>query len=764
MGYGCPNEQIRAGDSSEGLPNCRAYELVSPVEKQGGNVGVIPGQEEGPGYGVAKGDGEAVAYTNGGGVGIGSTPTGFEEYLLSRRLPTGWITGAALPRGQGHLGFVEDHVTEFNPSPDFSHFLFSAAGPFVAPPDGEHAPNMFLGGENPSSEPEWLGRPGVEAAPDPVLGKINGSLMSVAGGSPSFDPVYFTFNGTLVKEDLPRRENPVYQQELEHLEEGRYTSNNIWGFYVRENGILRSAGVLPTGVTSPWGAVPAATNQAIFTEFTPDDFDNQVSLNGSRAFFVSPDPAAVAAGLTHEPVELYVRETEGERRRTVLVSQDQLLGKVKAVDSEGKEEEYPASAPDGALGIPPLDECVYHCTSYVFASPDGKQAFFQSIDSLVADAPANGLPKEYDFEVDTGRLTYLPGIAGEAPLGAQGPEEDGARLLASATDGSRFLFEKIEHEQPVALEIWSRVEGEPGGEVKMITPLPGPERGRTTTEGCEHMACVDPARATADGSVFVFETDSPIHPNSGAFNNGGAFKQVYRYTVEHEGAPAVLSCVSCPPGGVTPSGDARLSEDDSQGGNDTAVGEGSLIGSRGLAAEGGMVFFDTPDPLVTQDTNHKRDVYEWEEGRVHLISSGTGQGESFFLDNSESGNDVFFATQDGLVESDADGSFDVYDARVDGGFAGASAPTVCSGDACQGALGVPSPIVAGIGGTGTFAGGTNVAPPAPPKPPSRAQQFAKALRACRSMRGAKRRSRCEAQARKRYRSSGKAQKTRARGK
>ena len=45
-----------------------------------------------------------------------------------------------------------------------------------------------------------------------------------------------------------------------------------------------------------------------------------------------------------------------------------------------------------------------------------------------------------------------------------------------------------------------------------------------------------------------------------------------------------------------------------------------------------------------------------------------GSGESNLLDSSESGDDVFFATTEGLVDEDRDGEFDVYDARVGGGF------------------------------------------------------------------------------------------------
>ena len=68
---------------------------------------------------------------------------------------------------------------------------------------------------------------------------------------------------------------------------------------------------------------------------------------------------------------------------------------------------------------------------------------------------------------------------------------------------------------------------------------------------------------------------------------------------------------------------------------------------------------ETPQRVV-----QGKDVYEWENGVVYLISSGKSPLDSFFLDNSENGDDVFFATAQGLVPGDTDGAYDVYDARV----------------------------------------------------------------------------------------------------
>ncbi len=51
-------------------------------------------------------------------------------------------------------------------------------------------------------------------------------------------------------------------------------------------------------------------------------------------------------------------------------------------------------------------------------------------------------------------------------------------------------------------------------------------------------------------------------------------------------------------------------------------------------------------------------------GCVGLISSGSSQKESAFLEATPSGNDVFFLTAAQLSPQDTDDAFDIYDARV----------------------------------------------------------------------------------------------------
>jgi hypothetical protein len=155
-------------------------------------------------------------------------------------------------------------------------------------------------------------------------------------------------------------------------------------------------------------------------------------------------------------------------------------------------------------------------------------------------------------------------------------------------------------------------------------------------------------------------------------------------------------------------------------------------------------------------------VYEYRSsgsianGNVYLISDGKdivmpGAGLSGV---SASGGDVFFWTADPLLAQDTDSQFDLYDARVDGGFPAPVAP-VCEGQACQGAL--PGSPSFGVVGSSSAPGGGDLPPSSQGsvvKPKARvltrAQKLAVALRACRQ-KPRRKRGLCEAQARRRYR-------------
>jgi hypothetical protein len=286
---------------------------------------------------------------------------------------------------------------------------------------------LFLTGPNPFVAATWLEKPEIEDSIENCQAYLNSG--APVGGTPDFSTVYFTYPGTLLPEDASRaphaHSNGIFEEWA------------AWGFYENREGVLHEAGVLPDGGLDPFGAVPAASGHGKALA------GNEVSENGSRAFFVSPDPASCIGGeadgennCTVDPPELYVRE-DGEK--TLLVSKDTLLPEVGGL---------PTSAPGGVSRMPnsTYNSGPQRDGSYVFASPDGSRAFFQSEDKLTPGAPegppGNTSPKTYDFDVETGALTYLPGVVGE--------------IIATDTDGSALAFVKPEvGAAPAELDLWS---------------------------------------------------------------------------------------------------------------------------------------------------------------------------------------------------------------------------------------------------------------------------------------------------------------------
>jgi hypothetical protein len=227
-----------------------------------------------------------------------------------------------------------------------------------------------------------------------------------------------------------------------------------------------------------------------------------------------------------------------------------------------------------------------------------------------------------------------------------------------------------------------------------------PVDGRPTRRG---------AQVNADGTAVAFM--SRARPGFGGYDNtdqnsGAADYEVYLWRA----GTGTLVCVSCMPTGARPTGRLFTGTNNFQiwvsGSLPLALSQ--LHYPHVLSEDGNRLFFHSFDPLSLRDTNGKQDVYEWEalgagnceeeslgfseaaEGCVNLISTGESPSDSELVDASADGRDVFFKTNDSLDARDT-GLLDIYDARVDGGFADPPEPVAaCEGEACQNAPEAPN--------------------------------------------------------------------------
>jgi hypothetical protein len=185
-------------------------------------------------------------------------------------------------------------------------------------------------------------------------------------------------------------------------------------------------------------------------------------------------------------------------------------------------------------------------------------------------------------------------------------------------------------------------------------------------------------QTTSDGEFAAFTTKLPLDPS---YNNAG-FGEVYRYGLDTE----TLNCVSCIPTEAPPTTSATLP-----------------VGGLGLDNEG-RVFFNSREQLTAVDKNGNQDAYEWKEGRVQLISTGTSPNDVSLLGVDRGGADVYFFTRDTLVPNDHNGqAMKIYDAREEGGrFVIPPEPPCAASDECHGpgTQAAPPPSIGTFRGTG----------------------------------------------------------------
>jgi hypothetical protein len=307
--------------------------------------------------------------------------------------------------------------------------------------------------------------------------------------------------------------------------------------------------------------------------------------------------------------------------------------------------------------------------NFLAAAVDGSIVYMNSGDRLTDDAPSRG--GLYSYNLETDEMHFISAKASVALV---------------SEDGKRVYFTS-----PKLLVPGKGIEGsnnnlytanDEGGDVAFIG----------TVRFGNGEAAIEPyVNATPDGDHFAFDSGTRLT----AYDNAG-HDEIYLYDANN----GSLRCVSCRPNGEPAEGDAALRIASVEGG---AV---SIGRPRALSGDGSRVFFEATDGLVPEDANSVRDVYEYYDGQVQLISSGTSAYSSQIIDNSPDGTNVFFTTRDSLVAQDIDGgNKDIYDARVEGGFPSPPPPvSLCEGDACQGqAHGAPayaSPGTVSLAGRG----------------------------------------------------------------
>jgi hypothetical protein len=652
----CPNEALRSGPSAH-LPDCRAYEQATPVFKNGGLF--IPGN-------VAPGVGGTATLTLESFAAIAGIENnagiGGESYSL-KRTGSGWVTTPMVSAASQYEALNPPQyispILNIN-SLDNSSTLILAQG--KANPQGEahfvsRSTSGATAGIGPATPPGTpLGEPGSPIGESPSYGEQQEGVEPV-GVSNDMSHLLFT---------IEPREGFVYWP----FDGTKSSGASLYEYVGSGNTTPMLVGVDNAGKLI--SSCQTALGGDRFTASGAEEH-NAVSGDGSTVFFT-----AFACGSSPPVNELFARIGNGQPgAHTVAISEP------SAAD---------CAVCDTATGV-------LASAHFEGASTDGSKVFYTTAQPLLGGDTSSNI-YEYDFNSPAGQPKVVRVSGADATV--SGPTADVEGVVRTSEDGSHVYFVargilptsangQGQFAQAGAnnLYVFERDAQYPGGRTAFIGGLSSADSELWRPEDNRQ------ADATPDGRFLVFVSRTDLTPDDTSVQG-----QVFEYDAQ----TGRLVRVSIGQRGYNGNG------------NDEALGEARILNPRfndvsrpqaywsglTMTADGAYVFFESSLALTPQAINNAQaetllggslqvfpveNIYEYHEGQIHLISDGRDiSGASSLIGIDPSGTDVLIQSGDSLVPQDTDSNYDVYDARIDGGFPAPAAPAECSGDGCQGPL------------------------------------------------------------------------------
>jgi hypothetical protein len=658
----CPNETLRSELHSGQLPDCRAYEMVTPAYTESALLTEL--------FAVSP-DGSRVL---GGSLGtfagaeaneLNNTTIRAEAYLLSRT-PAGWAPlalGPPLSRYRGGGGFLDA-------SADLGSSLWVMGT--VAQPENTHdlylqQPHGTFRKIGPSTpQPGDLQRTFHYFGASEELSRVLFTTFEGPGSRWPFDGT--VSGGTLYEYAGVEQAGEVREPLLVGVEGGRGSAALISRCGTR----LGSTSVDPSDKEGAFGSGFGSVYNAI-------------SADGARVFFTAIGADHKACGSPQPPVdELFVREATPP----------------PAQSRSPEMSTHPLSCPPA-----PLSPCAD--ANFEAASHDGSKVFFTSTAKLLEgageDNTSGDSAQNCSATTEAGGCNlYQVELAGSGAsltqrltlvsAGSADPEVQGVARVSE--DGSHAYFVAKGKLTEAPNRLGSRaVAGENNlyvyaeGHVSFIATL---SPGDSADWGHSDSRLVI---TSGEGRFLVFLSEADL------LNEGisPGKNQVFQY----DAATGALVRASIGQEGYNDNG--RNPAVGSNIRNGLPNSYGSAADSPTLAAgfqapTSGVVFFQSPDALTPQALNDQRgfqgasmaNVYEYRAGHVYLLSDGRdtsviGGASGVSLAGSDPIGDVFFFTSEPLIPADGNTQQDLFDARVEGGFPTPPSAPDCR-EACQGAL------------------------------------------------------------------------------
>ncbi len=665
----CPNEEFRTGPSAT-LPDCRAYELVTPPFKEGntaGITGVDPvGQHELGGMSVS---GSRLDVLSGGDFGDVLNGVSFNNYQLTRT-ESGWSESSLdLPESQ----FVEVESVFTTPEMEATLYIARAVGQSLKAKDFwlREADGALrdIGPFEPPADTEGPSGPGGLGAVDTFSGgffleasrDLSHILFKVEGSvSWPGDEAYGAVGGTLYE------------------------------YVVGKGGPPVPVGVEPDGAP----CAPSLPNGHV---------EGGISADGSRVVFACEG-------------QIFARTDNGEAgARTVAISEP------SAADCSACDTSAGVRAEAQFVGLSPDGSTVFFTTTQPLLGGDSSRNIYEyDFDAPQASA---GDPDGRLVRVSGGGWSaggaQVQGVRSQnssqkdVSLGVQAISEDGSHVYftaAGALSGAVNGRGKAPVEGGENFYVFERDAQFPGGRLSFIATGSGEEESNASKNS-------QPA-TTPDGQFFVFVDSGDMTPG-----DTGTARQVFEYDAQ---TGELVRC-SIGQDGFNDNGNTDNPELNAYLPFELLSPTPNIPpADRPLAVsdDGAYVVFQSADGLTPGALNGAgSNVYEYHAGNVYLISDG--QRAAGLVGMSPSGADIFLKTVDQLVPQDTDTNPDMYDARAGGGFpAPVSLLPSCEGDACQGPL-TGAPVLLSPGSEFQAGGNPPLSESAPatkPKPKPKAKK------------------------------------------
>ena len=735
-------------------PVGRGYELVSPADKIAGvGVGIwYNGPAASAHVGTAAQAGERFAVQGALGAVLVDGPYAYSnDWALAERTPAGWVSAPGTSR-RAHGSQAKADITMSAAARDLSLTSWTSGGHTL-----KFFPEMESWGATgltrtlflrdwtegkwelfgPTDESQVVsGRPSLSEGDQAIADGGSAAVASAPGTRGLAGP------GDPTSPAFPDLAEPaaasVYLEDL---------SDGLTDMFPGDNGVRTLVNVCTDGTKLP--AVDEESGELQDAVACPPleseddrdarlissrggslgpDTDGVISADGSRVFFMSPDPAAGGTGPCAGtgidsacPAQLYVWQRDsGGNPVTRWISRSEVAGQ------------------DASLMAPVFFEG---------ASKDGDKVFFRTTGPLTADDP-NGAGTPPPGGVTTGAPNpessdlYMydlpdgpdgdPATPDGDPEGGDlvrisaGPDEDGdcnaraGTLRFLSDDGSRAYFacsaaltglpttgsgtiadpggtpadtdaaNLYLHDASRAVsERWRFVARLPRTSPLGACATTAVRQGSMLTAGNSDAVSVaglaSCVNGTSDGSLITFFTDGRLV----ADDPNAASGDVYGYDLEADelsrlSAPRASGPIDGYP--CAPGGSSVLCFGD--GGIAPSVAPLTRLGVATRPGGERLAFFESRSQLLDEDTDDAYDVYQWRASADELTLLTTGDSDTdgaFFAGNDAAGLNVYFATRDRLTWQDGDSVLDIYTARVGGGIPEPPPPPGCDpvADGCQ---------------------------------------------------------------------------------